>query len=176
MTRDCQQMLVNQALRVSTGDARLHAIQAFAGESQQEKPACGEFIDAPRLQIEKRVLFDLANRSAVGTLHVIGINFKLRFGIDLRIVREQEIAVRLLGVSLLRIFVDHDATVENAVRMPIQNSVVKLPAAAVWFHMFNVHVVIEMLPALAYEQTIDQALSAFACQHGMNIVADQTTT
>jgi len=110
----------------------------------------------------------------VCAFHVVGVNFELRLGVDLRIVGEQQIAVRLLRVGLLRVFMDDDASVENAVRMAVEDSVIKLPAAAVRAGMLDQHVVIQMLVPVADEQAIDKALSAFACQHGMHIVAHQT--
>ncbi len=41
-------------------------------------------IDAAAFEIEHLFFVDLANRSAVRALHIIGENFELRLGIDLR--------------------------------------------------------------------------------------------
>ena len=105
--------------------------------------------------------------------HIVGINFQLRLGVDLRVVGEQQVAVGLLGVGLLRIFVDDNAAVENAVRVIIQNAVVKLAAAAVRAGVLDEHVIVEMLAAIADEQAVDQALAALAREHRMDVVAHQ---
>ena len=71
---------------------------------------------------------------------------------------------------------DDDAAVKHAMGVAIQNSVIKLPAAAVRAGMFDVHVIVEMLPSLAHEQTVNQAFAALARQHRVNIVTHQSTT
>src|SRR5579863_2480790 len=167
-------MLVNQALRMGARHSRLHAFQALASESLQQKLARRNLVDAPRLQVEQSVFFNLADGRAVGALHVVGVDFQLRLGVDLRIVGKQKITVGLLGVGLLRVLVYHDAAVENAVGMAVQDSVVELAAAAVRAGMLHVHVIVEMLMAIADKQAIDQALSTFAGQHRVHVVADQS--
>ncbi len=85
-------------------------------------------------------------------LHVVGVNLQLRLGIDLRVVGEQQVAIGLLGVGLLRVLVDDDAAVKDAVRVLIENPVIELPAGAVRTRVFDEHVVVEMLAAAADEQ------------------------
>src|SRR5437016_14650545 len=63
-----------------------------------------------------------------------------------------------------------DPSVKNAMGTAVKNPVVELSAAAVRTRMLDIHVVVEMLSAVAYKQAVDQALSSFAGQHGMDVV------
>ena len=102
----------------SRAGARFHAVDAFTGKGAQQKLAGRNLVDAAGAQVEQRILFDLADRRAVSTLHIVRVDFQLRLGVDLGVVGEQQVAVGLLGVSLLRVFVDDDPSVEDAVRLP----------------------------------------------------------
>ena len=105
--------------------------------------------------------------------HVIGVDLQLWLGIDLRVIGKQQVTVRLLGIGFLRVFVYHDASMEDTMRVAIQNSVVELAAATVRAGMLDVHVIVEMLAAVAEEQPVDKALSTFSGEHGVNVVANQ---
>src|ERR1019366_5401430 len=142
---------------MSVSRSWLHAFQTLPGESHQKQSARGNLINAPRLQVEQGVFFDLANGRAVRTLHVVGVDLQLRLGINLRVIGKKKVAVRLLGIGLLRIFVHNDASVKNTMRLAVQDSVVELTAAAMRTGVLDVHVVVQMLPAVADEQAIDQA-------------------
>ena len=89
------------------------------------------------------------------------------------LIGKQQVAIGLLGVGLLRVLVDDDAAVKDAVRAAVENAVVELAAAAVRAGVLDQHVVVEMLAAVADEQAVDQALAAFAGQHRMHVVAHQ---
>ena len=65
-------------------------------------------VGATRAQIEERVLLNLPDRRAVRALHVVRIDLQLRLRIDLRIVVQQQVAIRLLGTCLLRVLVDQN--------------------------------------------------------------------
>ena len=110
----------------------------------------------------------------MGAFHVVGVDLQLRLGIDLGVVGKQQVAVGLLRVRLLRILVDDDASVEDAVGVAVENAVVELPAAAMRAGVLDEHVVIHMLPAAGDEQAVDQALAALAGQHRMHVIADQS--
>src|SRR5579883_1774592 len=159
-----------RCLRVSAHGAVLDAVKAFTGKGLQEKTARFCFCDAARLQIEDRILFHLTDGGAVRTLYVVGVDFKLRLGVNLRVIAEQQVPVGLLGVGLLRIFVDDDTPVEDTVRLLVENAVVKLTAGAVRFRVLDQHVVVEVLMAAADEEPVDEALAALARQYGMHIV------
>ena len=58
-------------------------------------------------------------------------------------------------------------------RMSVENSVVKLAAAAMRAGVFHQHVVIHVLAPIADKQPVDQALAALAPQHRVHVVAHQ---
>ena len=141
------------------------------GKSHEQQAARRFFVDAAGAQVEERVFLDLADGGAVRAFHVVGVNFELRLGVDLRAVGKQQVAIGLLGVGLLRVLVHDDAAMENAVRAAVQNAVVELAAAAVRAGVLDQHVVIEVLLSAADEQAVDQAFAAFAGENRMNVVA-----
>ena len=47
-------------------------------------------VEAARVQVEDRVLVELADRRAVRALHVVGEDLELRLGVDLRVVGQQQ--------------------------------------------------------------------------------------
>ena len=140
----------------------LHTLEAFACEREQQEFSSGNFIDAAGTQVKKGILVDLANGGAVRAFHIVGKYLKLWLGVDLRIVREKQVAVCLLRVRLLRVLVNDNAAMKDAVRPVGQNAVVKLPAAAIRSGMLYKHVVIEVLLEAAHEEAVDQTLSPWA--------------
>ena len=54
------------------------------------------------------ILLNLPDRRPVRALHVVRIDLQLRLRIDLRIVVQQQVAIRLLGTCLLRVLVDQN--------------------------------------------------------------------
>src|ERR1051325_10320215 len=100
------------------------------------------FIQAARAQVKERIVLYLANSCAVGALHIVSVDFKLRLGIDLRVIGKQQVAVGLLGVRLLGVFMNDNPAMENAVSLPVQNPVVKLAAVAVRTRVLDEHVVV----------------------------------
>ena len=72
--------------------------------------------EAAGAQVEHRVVVELPDRRAVRALHVVGEDLELRLGVDLRVVGEQQRAVGLLGVGLLRVRPDDDLAVEHRAR------------------------------------------------------------
>ena len=151
----------------------LHAVEALAGEGDEQELARGHLVDAARAQVEQGVPLDLADGGPVGALHVVSVDLQLRLGVDLRVIGKQQVAVGLLGVGFLRILVHDDAAVEDAVCVAIEDPVVELPAAAARTGMFYQHVVVQVLVAIADEEAINQALAPFACQHRVYVVANQ---
>ena len=87
--------------------------------------------DPARLQIEERFGVQLAHRRSVGAADVVRRNLKLGLSVDHRVLREQQVAVLLDSVGLLRIGPDDDFAVEYAGSFSIQNSGVELAAGAV---------------------------------------------
>src|SRR5438874_10253319 len=159
--------------------ARVRALASSGPGTRSQKQRAGACVPRAR---RFRVSGDRTARSRrsgqwllVGTLHIVGVNLELRLCVDLRVVGEQQVTVRLLGVGFLGIFVNNNAPVKHAMRAVIQDAVIELAAVAVWAGVLHQHVVIEVLLAIADEEAINQALSAFSSQYGMDVVAHQSS-
>src|SRR5215471_2999923 len=148
-------MLVNQPLDLLARRTWLHSVETFTGKGKEQELACRELVDSAGAQIEERVLFNLADGRSMRTLYVVGIDLQLRLGVDLCVVREQQVAIRLLGVGLLRIFVNDDAAVKHAMRVAVEDAVIKLAAATVWAGMLYQHVIVQVLLAIPDKEAID---------------------
>ena len=83
--------------------------------------------------------------------HVVGVDLELGLGVNLCVIREQQVTVGLLRIGFLRIFVNDDAPVEDAVRVAVEYPVVKLAAAAMRAGVLDEHVIVHMLTAVADE-------------------------
>ncbi len=70
----------------------------------------------------------------------------------MRVIGEEQVAVGLFRIGLLRVFVHDDPAMKDAVRMIIEDSVIELAAAAVRACMFDQHVVVDVLMVAAEEQ------------------------
>ena len=154
----------------------LHARKTFSGECPQQKISRRRLADSARAQVEESFLVNLPDSCSMRTLHVIRMNLQLRLRVDLRIVGEEQIAVGLFGIGLLCVFVHDDPAVKDTMSMIVQDSVIKLPAAAVRAGMLDQHVIIDVLMVRAEEQAVDQALASFAGQNRMHVVPHQCPT
>src|SRR6185312_3964541 len=74
-------------------------IQHRATERGSQQRACLGQRDAARTQVEQRTLVELADGGSVGGLHFVGIDFKLRLGVDLGTRRQQQVLVAEVGVA-----------------------------------------------------------------------------
>ena len=85
-------------------------------------------IETTRAQVKEFHLVELTRRCAMTALHVIGVDFKLRFCIDLRIFREQQSLIELVSIRTLRIGTNRHLTLENPVTVTVEHSLKYLPA------------------------------------------------
>ena len=88
-------MLLDQLLHVFPYCAFVHPPHALFSERHQQQIARFLLADAARLQVEQRVLLNLPDRCAVCTLHIVRVNLQLRLRVDLRVVAQQQVAIRL---------------------------------------------------------------------------------
>ena len=101
------------------------AIHNIAGKRVHQHAPRRLQADAARAQIKNVLSFKLPDGRAVRAFHVIRKNLQLRLGVDRRVVGQQQIAVGLLGVGLLRVGPHENFAVENALRFAVQNAVIK---------------------------------------------------
>ena len=110
------------------------------------------------------------------TLHIVGVDLQLRFAVDSSVPREEQVAVRLLRVRLLRVLVNDDSPAENAVRPIAQYPVVELAAIAVRARMLDPHEIVHMLTAARHEEAVDQAVTALSTHDRMDVVPHQAAS
>ena len=125
---------------------------------------------AARLQVEHRLFIQLPHRRAVRALHVVRENLELRVRVDRRVVREQQGAVGLLGVGLLRVDADDDAAVEHGLRLAGQDALVQLVAGAMRHGVVERRVRIEQALAVGQVDAVHRAVRAFTLQPDADVV------
>ena len=107
------------------------------------------------------------------TLHIIGINLQLRFGVHKRMIRQQQVVVGLLRIRLLGILVDDDPAPEDSPGMLIEHSLEQLSAITMGPYMFQCRVVVQVLPPLEQIQSVDSRQASLPIQHTPEIIASQ---
>ncbi len=105
--------------------------------------------EAPRPQVEDRLVVHLADGGAVRALDVVGEDLELRLGVDLRVVGQQQRLVRLLRVGLLRVGPDDDLAVEDRRGAIGEDALVDLAAVAVRLRVIDRRVVVDEPRAVA---------------------------
>ena len=73
--------------------------------ARQRLPSLG-LVEAPGSQIKERGFVQLTDRRPVRALDVVGVNFKLRLGIDFRALRQEQVMVGLARVGAVGAFLD----------------------------------------------------------------------
>src|SRR5262245_24897963 len=95
------------------------------------------FIDSSTLEVENRLRVDLSDRGAVETAYVVIANLQLGLGIDLGVLREQQVLAILHGIRLLCVFANRNGAVEHALPLPRKESFVQLAARRVRFPVID---------------------------------------
>ena len=81
----------------------------------------------------------------MAALDVVGVDLELGLGVDLGIVRQQQIVVLLVGVGLLRVLVDDDLAGEHGVRAAVDHALVELVRVAAGGHVVDADQVVDVL-------------------------------
>lgn len=132
--------------------------------------------DATCLHIKQLLGIHIADGGTMAALHVVGQDFQLGLGIDLRPVGQQQGATQLLRVGLLRQRRNTDAALEYRMAMIVNHVLEQLVAAAVGHGMVQEQRVIEMRGAVRQHQTLDIGLRRAADKLDMQFVARQRRT
>src|SRR5262249_51885469 len=109
-----QQMLVQRR--------RVDELDRLPNKGFDQHAACLLTRDAARAKIKERGLVEIADRGAVTTLHVVGVDFQLWLGVDRRARSEHKVAAELVRIDLLRARSYGDAALKGAVSAPGGNS------------------------------------------------------
>src|SRR5262249_48229265 len=108
----------------------LDAANNVVGEGKGQKSPGRFQANATRAQIEQSLIGKLADGGSVRALDVVGVDFELRLGVDLGIVRQEQCFVGLLGIGLLSVLRHANLAVEYASGLPIKHALVELVARA----------------------------------------------
>ncbi len=103
-------------------------------------------------------------------IYVVGVDFELGLRVDLGVVREEEVPVRLLGVRFLGVLVHNNPAVEYAPRPPVENAVIELPAVAVRALVLDLHVVVHVLASRGHVEAVYERVAPLAAEDGVDVV------
>ena len=131
------------------------------GEGVSEQVAGGFEGDAAGTEVEHLFFIDRADRRAVRTFDVVGINLKGRLRINHRIVAQQQRFAGLLGIGLLGIgLTNEDFALEDGGRFPVQHVLVQLVARTVRGGVVEVRVIVHVLIAADQDQAVERGFAA----------------
>ena len=99
---------MNKALYIGFDCFGLYFVKHFVGKGKGQHRMPLFWINAAGLEVIKGLILKLPDRRAVRAFDIVGIDFKLRQGVDLGRAAEQQVLVRLDGVGLLCILLDKD--------------------------------------------------------------------
>ena len=103
----------------------------------------------------------LRYRGAVSALHIVGVNFQFRFGIDFRFVTGQQVFIAQLCRGLLRTRMNMNATIEYRFGAVGDDAAESFAGSAMGNPVFNAGVVIHMLIKSRQINTVELAMGTF---------------
>ena len=121
-------------------------------------------IEAALTHVVNGLLVHLAHRSAVRTLHVVGVDLQLGHRLDAGLLREKEVAVLLLGIGALGIFCHIDHTLEASHRLTTCHTTRNRATAAIGRKVVRADQKFGMLTIGGQEDAIDFALGLCTTQ------------
>src|SRR5687767_8731181 len=130
-------------------------------------------VDSTGSKIEDGVCIQLPDSSAMGALHIIGINLELGVRVYERLFGKNQILVRLFRIGLLRIETNDDPSIENTTGLSVENTFIQLVAVAVRFGMVNGGVIVNVLFSVNQIEAVERRFSTFAVQYCVHMVSHQ---
>ena len=109
----------------------VQVLHHLVGETVDQQSAGFVFGDAARTHVVQGFFVELANSGAVLARHFIGEDLQPWCGVDLGLLREQEIGVGLFGIGAVCARTDIDAAIPNAGAGVVEHTAVGLAACAV---------------------------------------------
>ena len=147
----------------------LDAVEYFSGESETQHFACGGFINATRTQIKDLLRVQLPDRRTVTAFDIIGVDFKLGFGVDLGITGEHQIVIAQLRVAVLRLLIDQYAAIEHSTTFAVQHTLELLAADTARNTVLHIQMKVSQLLITHGVQTIQFTCRAFLFEAGVVI-------
>ena len=111
--------------------------------------------DTALLHIEQGAFIELAYRSAMTALHIIGINLQLGLGIHMRFASGAKITVRLLGTRMLRTRAYQYQTCKSTDRLVVEHILKEFVTGTVRHCMVYGGIVVHMLLFIGIGAMID---------------------
>src|ERR1051326_5527530 len=121
------QLCFDELTRVLEGDA----VEHVAEESLDQHSLRGHLRDAARAQVEQVVRIDRADGRAMGAAHVVAVDLEHGDGGGLRLVAQDEIAVRLVRVRARGVLLDANEAGVDGARVVLQRPFEEEVAACV---------------------------------------------
>jgi hypothetical protein len=145
----------------------------FAAEGVREEGARRPFREAARAEVEEGVRVDPARRRAVRAPDVVVVNLELGFAVDERLVREDQVPIRLARVRLHGAFAHDDLAVERAAAVPVEDALVELEAVRARGRVVDDGVAVDVLAGRGGEEAVELRARAFAGERRGDFVADR---
>src|SRR5207237_8823781 len=105
---------------------------------------------------------ELPQCRSMSALIDIVVSLQRRIGVDDRSLLQNQVAIDLTGICLLRIRADNDRAVENAARSIVENAFVQLETVAVRLHVVDDRMIINTLTIAQNEEAIQRKDRPFA--------------
>ena len=129
--------------------------------------------DPPRAEVEESVRVELPGGRAVLALDVVGQDLELRRRVHERLPGEQQVAVHLQGVGLLRARADDHEAAEDAPRLPVEDPLVELPARAMGLRVLDPRVGVGHAAAVDDEEAVERAVPTLRVEAHVDVVAGE---
>ena len=94
------------------------------------------------------------------TLDIVGQNFELGHALDLSVPGKKQALVGLFGVGLLGVLTNDDPPGEDALALPVENTLVELATVAVGLGVLDDQVIVDVLIAVHQIQPVKRTLAA----------------
>ena len=165
-----RQTLSNTRQHLLSERVAADSLGELGGEGVEDHLLRRLLFDTARAQIEQLLFVNAPHRRPVAAFHVIGVNFQLRFGVDLRQPPEQQIIVGHLTVGFQRERRDVDQPVKHRPPLIADDGFVQLAAGAVADLMVEPGAAIADLIFHRHRQRIEAQVAVFAAQAGAGLV------
>ena len=127
--------------------------------------------DAALLHVEHSGVVELAYGRAMGTFHVVGIDFKHRLGIHTRLAGGRQVLVGHLRGGLLCPLLYQHAAGKGAGGLVVEHILIEFVAGAVGRLMDNQRVVVNMLLLVGNDASVTFTLGTLARERQVKLVA-----
>jgi hypothetical protein len=127
-----------------------------------------------RAQIKERHIVQLTDRGAVRAGDVVGVDFKLRLGVDFGQRREQQVMAGLTRGNFLCVFAHQHLTAEDSPAVAAGQAFVEFVAGGVRCRVVDAGLMVDVLAGAGIEQAVQHHLATRRAEFGVDIEPGQT--